>query len=584
MTMPHLTIRPFEVHVPDEAWPTFSGTSRPRAGKDLVADRSQGVQLATIQDLVTCWGTGYDWRTCEAKLNALPQFKTEIVSALFRGYAEIGNDSPFAPVFAFTNISVPQRARNLTLTRQLLAKAGVPNGFAAHMATETTQEIPHLAQIVATSAKEIGVDITLTVETPTKYYGQATFGNSDWLDGEISLVDYGARSVPSVLLEAPLQTINAKTGQGAWNAARFNNPAYDMLSKQYIAALDLSWQRRIAGQIETWLLDETPVFYPALTTSPSPPPRTSPSSTRPEQVISSSTMPGLRNATRPAPDGDVTMPDHDRLDIAEIIDVETYPITEPGRPGSRVVERCRAALAEDGACQLDGFMRPAATQAVLAEAEMLSGKLFRTDATHNAYFTEVTAGLTGEDPRAVRVHSSKRALGFNHSGASSPLRILYEWDGLVTFLKDVLELPDLYRDADPAGACSVMFYDEGDELGWHFDNSEFAVTLMLQQCLEGGEFEYVPGIRTAEDENFAGVGAVLKGDRGPVRCLHAAPGALTLFRGRYSLHRVTPVRGAMRRVNAVLAYASTPGHRLTPLNRRLFYGADEDEPPGERSA
>jgi pimeloyl-ACP methyl ester carboxylesterase len=80
MTMTDLTIRPFEVHVPDEdlaelqrriagvRWPT----------KELVADRSQGVQLATIQHLVTYWATGYDWRACEAKLNALPQFKTEI--------------------------------------------------------------------------------------------------------------------------------------------------------------------------------------------------------------------------------------------------------------------------------------------------------------------------------------------------------------------------------------------------------------------------------------------------------------------------------------------------------------------------
>jgi hypothetical protein len=51
---------------------------------------------------------------------------------------------------------------------------------------------------------------------------------------------------------------------------------------------------------------------------------------------------------------------------------------------------------------------------------------------------------------------------------------------------------------------------------------------------------------------------------------------LTLFRGRYSMHRVTPVRGGTRRANAVLAYASTPDHRLTPLNRRLFYGVDED--------
>jgi peptide/nickel transport system substrate-binding protein len=186
-----------------------------------------------------------------------------IVAALFKGYAEIGNDSPFAPVFKSTvgPPTVPQRAKNLTLAKQLLAKAGVPRGFSTPLLTETTQEIPHFAEIVKQSAAAIGVDIALTIETPTKYYGSAVFGKSDWLDGQMSLVDYGARSVPNVLLEAPLQTINAKTGAGSWNAARFSNPTYDKLSKEYIAAVDLSSQRSIAQQIEALLLDETPVIY-----------------------------------------------------------------------------------------------------------------------------------------------------------------------------------------------------------------------------------------------------------------------------------------------------------------------------------
>ena len=281
--------------------------------------------------------------------------------------------------------------------------------------------------------------------------------------------------------------------------------------------------------------------------------------------------------------GNVMTLSGDVLDISEIVDFERYPIGPDGRFGSRVVERCRSELAKDGACQLDGFMRPAAARMVLDESEALSGKAFRTDAAHNAYFTEVIAGAA-DDPRGVSLHSSKRALGYKYCGASSPLRILYEWDGLVTFLKDALDLTDLYRDADPVGACSVMFYDEGDELGWHFDNSEFAVTLMLQECLEGGKFEYVPGIRTTDAEHFAAVQAVLDGAREPVRSLEAGPGTLTLFRGRYSLHRVTPVRGPTRRVNAVLAYASTPSHRLTPLNRRLFYGAEDDESSRDGSA
>lgn len=185
-----------------------------------------------------------------------------IVAALFKGYAEVGNDNPFAPAFRATDTSVPQRTKNLKLAKELLAKGGVPRGFSAPLLTENSEEIPHFAEIMKQAASQIGVDIALTVETSTKYYGQAVFGKSDWLDGEMSLVDYGARAVPNLFLEAPLQSINAKTGQGSWNAARFSNPNYDMLSKQFVATVDLSTQRRIAGQIERLLLDETPIIYP----------------------------------------------------------------------------------------------------------------------------------------------------------------------------------------------------------------------------------------------------------------------------------------------------------------------------------
>jgi len=186
-----------------------------------------------------------------------------IVQALFQGYAGVGNDTPFAPAFPATigPPAIPQRTKNLKLAKELLAKGGVPNGFSAPLLTETLGEIPHFAQIIKQSASQIGVDIKLTVETSSKYYGQAVFGKSDWLDGEMSLVDYGARAVPNIFLEAPLQSINAKTGQGSWNAAHFNNPTYDKLSKEFVATPDLATQRRLAGQIERLLLDETPIIY-----------------------------------------------------------------------------------------------------------------------------------------------------------------------------------------------------------------------------------------------------------------------------------------------------------------------------------
>jgi len=186
-----------------------------------------------------------------------------IVESLFKGHAAIGNDSPFAPIFpeSVGAPAVPQRAQNLKLAKELLAKGGVPRGFTTPLLTEQRQEMPELAQIIKAAAAQIGVTIALTIESPDKYYG-STFGSSDWLDGEMSMVDYGSRSVPNVFLEAPLQTINPKTGAGAWNAARFNDPTYDTLSKQYIAAVDLSSQRAIAKRIELLLLDETPIIFP----------------------------------------------------------------------------------------------------------------------------------------------------------------------------------------------------------------------------------------------------------------------------------------------------------------------------------
>jgi len=73
-------VRPFRVDMPDEAIADLrrriAATRLP--SKELVADRSQGVQLATIQELARYWTAEYDWRACEAELNALPQFTTEI--------------------------------------------------------------------------------------------------------------------------------------------------------------------------------------------------------------------------------------------------------------------------------------------------------------------------------------------------------------------------------------------------------------------------------------------------------------------------------------------------------------------------
>ena len=69
-----IDIRPFQVEIPEEELAELGRRIKATRwpSKELVADRSQGVQLATLQELARYWTTDYDWRKAEAKLNALP--------------------------------------------------------------------------------------------------------------------------------------------------------------------------------------------------------------------------------------------------------------------------------------------------------------------------------------------------------------------------------------------------------------------------------------------------------------------------------------------------------------------------------
>lgn len=178
------------------------------------------------------------------------------VAALLGGKGTVANDNPFGPRFPSSDLSVPQRTQDIAKAKQLLAAAGHPNGFSTTMDTEIYQEIPQLAQVIVANAAKAGIKINPKIESQSLYYGKSTYGNSDWLDGIMSLVDYGDRGVPNVYLAAPL------TSTGPWNAARFKNKTYDGLVKQYVAATDLQTQKTIAGKIENLLLQETPIVIP----------------------------------------------------------------------------------------------------------------------------------------------------------------------------------------------------------------------------------------------------------------------------------------------------------------------------------
>ena len=189
---------------------------------------------------------------------ALSIDRQALVDGLWEGQADIGNDSPFAPLYPSTDTSVPQREQNVDQAKQLLADAGMTS-FTVELNTWNGFEIPDLAQLVKQYAAAIGVTINLKITDAGTYYGDGVFGKSTWLDSVMGITDYGHRPVPNVYLTAPL---SGDPKVGVWNSAHFKNDQYDSLVKQYVAALDIDSQKGVAKQIEELLLDETPIVFP----------------------------------------------------------------------------------------------------------------------------------------------------------------------------------------------------------------------------------------------------------------------------------------------------------------------------------
>ena len=253
---------------------------------------------------------------------------------------------------------------------------------------------------------------------------------------------------------------------------------------------------------------------------------------------------------------------------AQLIDHSRHPIDDP-----RYAARCRDRLDETGALVLEGFLSAHALDRILSESTGRENEAFFTVDTHNVYLTAPDPSRAPTDVFNRQIRSTKGCLADDQVPAASPLRELYDSPELRRFLAAVLGVERLHPYADELSSINVHFHREGEELGWHFDNSSFAVTLLIQAPESGGRFEYVSDLRDADagDLNLAGVERVLDGVVEPT-VLGFRPGDLVLFRGRNSMHRVTPSGGDRTRILVVLAYNTEPGIGLSTQAQETFYG------------
>jgi len=250
-----------------------------------------------------------------------------------------------------------------------------------------------------------------------------------------------------------------------------------------------------------------------------------------------------------------------------IINLEQHPIQE-----SDYSKSCKDQLDSTGALVMEDFLNSDTVESLQAEAREVRPLAYFCHQNHNVYLLDSDPDFPQEHIRNLEQVSDKGCVTHDQVPENSLLRTLYEWPDFRKFLKHVLG-ETVFPYADTLSSININYYEQGQQLGWHFDNASFAVTLMLQSPGQGGEFEYREKVRNSEksDSGFADTEAVIKGKLLP-KTLAMSDGALVLFRGRNSLHRVTPVASEHARILVTLNFNTEPGIMLSELARMAFFG------------
>lgn len=257
-----------------------------------------------------------------------------------------------------------------------------------------------------------------------------------------------------------------------------------------------------------------------------------------------------------------------------LIDLARYPIDDPDNPAfASMLEGVRAKLAEDGCAVLKGFATPDGIAALVGEADRVAHAGHASHSRTNAYFTKGDDSLPPDHPVNRFFDRSNAFIPADNFEPGGPLRSVYDHPGFDDFIRDCLEedASRFFRYADPLADVIINMAEEGEGFPWHYDTNNYTVTLAIQNADDGGAFEYAPMIRQG-GENFDQVAAVLDGRSDRVRVLHLEPGDLQIFKGRYSLHRVAPLRGPTPRYVGIFSYVEEPGMVATPERCKQLYG------------
>lgn len=259
----------------------------------------------------------------------------------------------------------------------------------------------------------------------------------------------------------------------------------------------------------------------------------------------------------------------------EVVNLEAWPIDNADDPRyAALVERLRHDLDDKQYCVLPHFITEAALRRTIADVEAVFEQGYRNRSHRTCYlYKQGDPSKPADHPSNIFFDASYRMIAHDILAENIPIKTLYFWPQMIRFVEDVVGAEALYPSDDPLQPVNVVCYEAGDSSAWHFDSSSpFTMTLMLQSARSGGEFEIVPNTRSQDDPMPDEVAKVLKGDRSRLKMVPREPGALVIFRGCNSLHRVTEVVGDRLRLMSVFVYEDHPGVIGDPGVNETVYG------------
>ncbi|ETW93969.1 MAG: hypothetical protein ETSY1_36890 [Candidatus Entotheonella factor] len=260
----------------------------------------------------------------------------------------------------------------------------------------------------------------------------------------------------------------------------------------------------------------------------------------------------------------------------DLICLDRYPVNAPRSPEfQRLCEWAQAELDQRSVVVLPDFLQPHALQRMRQEALELFPLAHHMDGVATLYpeHKEDTT-LPLDHIRRRRFHTSLHAIAYSLIPLDSPLRALYEWDPLMQFVGALLGLDTIYRNEDIFSALNLAVMTDGDEFGWHFDQTDFVVSLALQESDLGGEFNCRHAIRSDHDDNDAGVKSVVEWRDEAIATVPMKAGTFMLFQGRHALHSVKPIQGDTPRIVALLAYDTKPGMVSSAALHKVRFGIE----------